>query len=76
MYFDEALCAIRMDEKFGLPIPRYITRPVASWTGRWIEWRDGRISIHAAPGIAPKGCDRILPSDMQARDWMVLEDEA
>lgn len=75
MYFDEALLALRLDDKMGMPIRRHITRPVDGWQGKWLERIDGQVTVRVDRNLTLPPMDEPLVSteDMSAADWEVLE---
>lgn len=71
MFFDEALQAIRLDDRLGMPVKRHMTRSVEEWQGKRIVWTDGAVGINVDFDLP--GRPLISIEDMSASDWEVRE---
>lgn len=75
MFFDEALQAIRLDDRLGMPVKRYMTRSVEEWQGKRVVWTDGTMGVGIDFDRAHLPFRDLLISieDMSASDWEVRE---
>lgn len=71
MFYDEAINCLRMDATFDLPIRRSIARRTDSWTGRWLEWRDGQLTECYDGNLRTGFGDPLSLYDLSAKDWEV-----